>query len=850
MTQSINELKSYTEYNVSTPTSVFTIGFQYEYNVDHVNVYVDGVEATAAGYTVQHDSQGTVTLTPAVPAGVVRLVRETNIDTSAHTFSAGAKFTAGNMDENFTQIRHSQQEVRDGFKKLSDDTYKIIDTLQDVGQAAQDAADAAEQATQTANDAAAQVNDKVSYEDFNNKPHNAMLARDAASAHPTSSILDASGETQQQVNYNGGSKWHSRVGGYKENERVVLTNGDIVKSIIDGSTNDPNSDMTGWELTNSTKNIFILNQSNSLMKRALDEKLNGEFASIKDGGAIGDGTLHTLQEWVDSGKFESLAAIQVAYPTATALTDSIDTVVIQTWIDTYPRPFIPEGAYVITKTLDFEGSGKEIYGESVSTYGDGSQVGTRFIHAFNGPLISFNTKTTTTSRGRHRVRGIALVSNDSYSGTAIVVQSSQNHIHDMSFYQFKDGGIRIKGRSYGTYIKTPSFDRCGSNNAHDITVDIDTGGTAANDYNTLTVITDLISETSYTGAISIVNSDPFYITRSYIEPFGSVSTKPMIDIKNSVSGNTKGWVYDNYIGSINGNGLAISAVGANLFVNHNMIADFNNGIYFATQTGACKGNIVRGYSGDGIQVASTAAGINNNAEVSGNMLLSKTSGAVHGIILKGAVNGGTLTSNIVRGKHQYGARLLSAHNFIISLNNILPSATDANVISNEGIYEDDGCTGNTVKANNVVAGTRAYRRYSWDYDRHVLSSTATPTAGVWKKGQIVEVPDPVAFGATGYICTVAGTGGASVWQKYGIIQLTSSVTYNPPSLPSGSQQSTTVTLTGAKIGDCVSCSFNQLLNGTRMWAEVTAVDTVTVYHRNDTGGTVDISSGTLTVKLI
>ena len=201
--QSINELKSYTEYNVSTPTSVFTIGFQYEYNVDHVNVYVDGVEATAAGYIVQHDSQGTVTLTPAVPSGVVRLSRETNIDTSAHTFSAGAKFTAGNMDENFQQVRHAQQEVRDGFEKLSDDTYEIIDTLQDVGQAAQDAADAAEQAAQTANDAAAQVNDKVSYQDLDNAivatPHNNFVDRGAAGAHPASAISYGS-ITQESYN--------------------------------------------------------------------------------------------------------------------------------------------------------------------------------------------------------------------------------------------------------------------------------------------------------------------------------------------------------------------------------------------------------------------------------------------------------------------------------------------------------------------------------------------------------------------------------------------------------------------------------------------------------------------------
>ena len=37
---------------------------------------------------------------------------------------------------------------------------------------------------------------------------------------------------------------------YNSGERVVLTNGDIVKSTIDGNTNDPNVDMTGWRKPN------------------------------------------------------------------------------------------------------------------------------------------------------------------------------------------------------------------------------------------------------------------------------------------------------------------------------------------------------------------------------------------------------------------------------------------------------------------------------------------------------------------------------------------------------------------------------------------------------------------------
>ena len=68
-------------------------------------------------------------------------------------------------------------------------------------------------------------------------------------------IVDKSEATQQQVNYNGGSKWHSRVGGYLKNERAVLANGDIVKSTIDGNTNDPNVNMTGWELVHKKSSI-------------------------------------------------------------------------------------------------------------------------------------------------------------------------------------------------------------------------------------------------------------------------------------------------------------------------------------------------------------------------------------------------------------------------------------------------------------------------------------------------------------------------------------------------------------------------------------------------------------------
>lgn len=61
----------------------------------------------------------------------------------------------------------------------------------------------------------------------------------------SSDVVDGN-QTQDQINLYGGKKYDMPVGGYLENERVVLTNGDIVKSTVDGNVNNPNVDMVGW----------------------------------------------------------------------------------------------------------------------------------------------------------------------------------------------------------------------------------------------------------------------------------------------------------------------------------------------------------------------------------------------------------------------------------------------------------------------------------------------------------------------------------------------------------------------------------------------------------------------------
>lgn len=59
-------------------------------------------------------------------------------------------------------------------------------------------------------------------------------------------VVSADGSTQQDINDFGGAKWRNKAGGYALGATVKLDNGDVVKSDINGNTNDPNVNMTGW----------------------------------------------------------------------------------------------------------------------------------------------------------------------------------------------------------------------------------------------------------------------------------------------------------------------------------------------------------------------------------------------------------------------------------------------------------------------------------------------------------------------------------------------------------------------------------------------------------------------------
>jgi uncharacterized protein YcgI (DUF1989 family) len=214
----INTKRSYTEYIVDAAQSEFALGFK-DYNRDNKDVIhttIDDKDPTTLGYTITRISPTVIKLDPAVPVAtpphIVRLQRETNIDESFHNFTDGAQWNAKSMDENFEQIRHSQQESRDGFIKLRDDVVPLVDGLEEALETASEASQAAQEAA------------------------------DAA--------IVAASKTQYYLRY------YDPAVIYPEFARIMLTNGEWVRAKKETTTN-PNLDMTDW--VNETREDWFQN---------------------------------------------------------------------------------------------------------------------------------------------------------------------------------------------------------------------------------------------------------------------------------------------------------------------------------------------------------------------------------------------------------------------------------------------------------------------------------------------------------------------------------------------------------------------------------------------------------------
>lgn len=77
-----------------------------------------------------------------------------------------------------------------------------------------------------------------------------------------------------------------------------------------------------------------------------------------------------------------------------------------------------------------------------------------------------------------------------------------------------------------------------------------------------------------------------------------------------------------------------------------------------------------------------------------------------------------------------------------------------------------------------------------------------------------------------------------------------SAVYDPANLVDGAGVTTTVAVTGAALGDLAIVSFSLDLQGILLTAYVSAANVVSCRFQNETGGALDLGSGTLRVKVI
>ena len=88
-----------------------------------------------------------------------------------------------------------------------------------------------------------------------------------------------------------------------------------------------------------------------------------------------------------------------------------------------------------------------------------------------------------------------------------------------------------------------------------------------------------------------------------------------------------------------------------------------------------------------------------------------------------------------------------------------------------------------------------------------------------------------------------------LWQAITKDDISASDTWDPGSIADGDEEATDVTVTGAEVGDYALASFSNDVSDLTLDAQVTAADTVTCVLANNTGGAVDLASGTVYVRV-
>lgn len=225
-------------------------------------------------------------------------------------------------------------------------------------------------------------------EDFKSLPMIAAEFQDAINTIvvddgvPALAVSDASGVTQQEINDLTGAPYRVKAGGYNIGERVVLENGDIVKSTVTNNTNDPNVDMSGWIIAGNSGTVKSITELRNTRPAKTGEKVylisvnpdqnkgGGYFIATQKSGLIDDGGL------IISSPNPLIFWVRINYVAATpemfgAYGDDIndDTVPIQKAASSPFNVVFSDGVtYKVTSTINVTTPLKRFSGKGIIKY--------------------------------------------------------------------------------------------------------------------------------------------------------------------------------------------------------------------------------------------------------------------------------------------------------------------------------------------------------------------------------------------------------------------------------------------------------------------------------------------------
>lgn len=257
-----------------------------------------------------------------------------------------------------------------------------------------------------------------------------------------------------------------------------------------------------------------------------------------------------------------------------------------------------------------------------------------------------------------------------------------------------------------------------------------------------------------------------------------------------------------------------------------------------------KGNTIistaAGQATSAIRLGLDATTCENNL-IEGNVISGGNFGEFVGAIQLEMATGSTGQGNVVRGNTIkvtnacYNIQLSRQNNAVVEGNVVESNYSAPSAYTSTMIFLSN-CTDCSVARNTLVwrtGGTNVTARGI------SIENTCTNT-------QVVNNWSRLTSGSLTGSSAIVDSGVTSfLWDNYPY--MAGSATYDPGSLGDGAGVTTTVTCNGALVGDFVTVSFSVALADITMTAWVSASNTVSVRFQNESGGTVDLASGTLKV---